>query len=105
MTSAFPTATTWLSHISGQNPIPTPTKKELSKDPIIRDLHAMKDTEVKAGVFRNPPPKHNRMYEKHHTQMQPQQPKPKFVSHKDPVKGRKEKVIGKSNRLGGEHMA
>ena len=67
----------------------------------------MKDTEVKAGVFDNPPPKEvmrdNAAPARH---VMPQmQPKPKFVAHKDPTKGRKGKDKAVSNRLGGEHMA
>jgi hypothetical protein len=102
MTSGFSTAASWLSHISGQNPIPAPSKKELSKDPIIRDIHAMKDNEIKAGVFAMPPPKQS-----HQNQVNrnPQQPKPKFVSHKTPVKAKERKAKAVSDRLGGEHMA
>ena len=107
MTSGFSTAATWLSNITGQQPIPSPTKKELSKDPIIRDLHAMKSAEVKNGVFDSrAPPKEARIRASEMNKMNMQmQPKPKFVAHKDPVKGkgRKEKAV--SNRLGGEHMA
>jgi hypothetical protein len=34
------------------------------------------------------------------------QPKPKFVAHKDPTRGKKEKVKTNSNRLGNQlHMA
>lgn len=89
--------------VFSQEPITAPSKKDLAKDPIIRDLHAMKDHEVKAGVFDMPPPKHTDNYHKQNRMNQ--QPKPKFVAHKDPHKGKgqKEKVV--SNRLGGDHMA
>jgi len=104
MTSGFSTAATWLQHISGQNPNTQviPSKKEIANDPVLRDIRAMKDTEIKAGVFNQPPPRKEAKGDKFHVQ---QQPKPKFVAHKDPVKGRKEKEKTTSNRLGGEHMA
>ncbi|KAL3800432.1 hypothetical protein HJC23_011669 [Cyclotella cryptica] len=103
MTSGFSTAATWLQHISGQNPTQViPSKKEIANDPVLRDLRAMKDTEIKAGVFDQPPPRKEVRGDKLHVQ---QQPKPKFVAHKDPTKGRKGKEKATSNRLGGEHMA
>ena len=86
-----------------QEPITAPSKKDLAKDPIIRDLHAMKDNEVKAGVFDMPPPKHADNY--HKLNRTNQQPKPKFVAHKDPHKGKGQKEKAVSNRLGGDHMA
>lgn len=104
MTSGYSTATAWLTSITGIDPILSPTKKELAKDPILRDLKSMKDTEIKA--YKSPPPKiihnHHNVLMNHHQQ----QPKPKFVAHKDPTSKKKGgKVRGVSNRLGGEHMA
>lgn len=63
----------------------------------------MKSAEIKGGVFDNPPPKIT--HTRGDVNRMNVQPKPKFVAHKDPVKGkgRKEKAV--SNRLGGEHMA
>ncbi|KAL7504050.1 hypothetical protein ACHAXN_001765 [Cyclotella atomus] len=102
MISGFSTAANWLTQITGNEPIITPSKKDLSKDPIIRDLHAMKSQEIKAGVFEMPPPKHTHQREVNRIN---QQPKPKFVAHKDPTKGKTRKEKVSSNRLGGEHMA
>lgn len=106
MTSGFSTAATWLSNITGQQPIPSPTKKELAKDPIIRDLHAMKSAEVKNGVFETrAPPNKTKIRGGGEVNRMNMQPKPKFVAHKDPVKGKGRKDKAVSNRLGGEHMA
>jgi|EP00970_Alexandrium_tamarense_P004108 hypothetical protein len=107
MTSGFSTAASWLQHISGQNPNASDlsTKKDVANDPILRDLRAMKDTEVQEGLFSHPPPKKN-LRNENHNMMAQQQPKPKFVAHKDPTKGRKGKSKVQSNRLGNElHMA
>lgn len=55
-----------------------------------------------------PPPKNmpkqpkNNAHNGAHTQ---NQPKPKFVAHKSPNQGKKEKAPKASNRLGGSHMA
>jgi hypothetical protein len=101
MISGFSTAANWLTQITGNEPIITPSKKDLAKDPVIRDLHAMKSQEIKAGVFAMPPPKH---HQKEVNRIN-QQPKPKFVAHKDPTTGKMRKEKAASNRLGGDHMA
>ncbi|KAL3779786.1 hypothetical protein ACHAW5_005613 [Stephanodiscus triporus] len=110
MTTGFSMAANWLENISGPNPNKDQVaKKDEGKDPILRDLHAMKDAETKekGGAFP-PVPKHDRDNRAPARHLQ-QQPKPKFVAHKDPVRGKK-KGGGKeshstSDRLGGNHMA
>ncbi len=98
-------AATWLENISG-NPNDTVAKKDKAKDPILKDLRAMMDVETRerGAVESLPPPRHDQGRAPMHLQ---QQPKPKFVAHKDPVKGKnkKGKESPTSDRLGGNHMA
>jgi hypothetical protein len=90
MTAGFSMAASWLENISGTNPKEHVVKKDEAKDPILQDLRAMKDAETKerGAVHSLPPPRtdHGR------APRQPLiQPKPKFVAHKDPVKGKTKK--------------
>jgi hypothetical protein len=95
-------AATWLENISGANPKACVAKEDEANDPILQDLHAMKDVETKerGAITSLPPPRHDRRAPAHLQQ----QPKPKFVAHKDP-KNKKGKESTTSNRLGGNHMA
>eukprot|EP01083_Nonionella_stella_P040262 109384_1 len=104
MSAGFSTAANWLRDISGSDPNTQIDKKDDTLDPVLRDLRDMKDAETKGGVHAMPPPRH-------HTDaggMNPskmRQPKPKFVAHKDPTRGKKGKDKSSSDRLGGNHMA
>lgn len=103
MTTGFSTATDWLSNISGPNAQTQIEKKDKTLDPILRDLRDMKDAETKGGVHSSAPPKYNSRGIPSHSGRAPmpqQQPKPKFVAHKDPTQGKKGKDKAKSNRLG-----
>lgn len=110
MTTGFSTAADWLSNISGPNAQTQIEKRDESHDPILRDLRDMKDAETKGGVHSLPPPKFDQgrlpgpnARAQNHSQ---QQPKPKFVAHKDPTRGKRGKDKVKSNRLGKDlHMA
>jgi len=109
MTTGFSTAANWLRDISGSNPSDQASKKDDSNDPVLRDLRSMKDAETSGGVHSLPPPRtdsrggrnaaHNGGAHLQH------QPKPKFVAHKDPTRGKKGKEKMPSDRLGGNHMA
>lgn len=105
MTTGFSMAATWLENISGANP-KEHVKDDDAKDPILQDLRAMKDAETKekGAIHSLPPPRHDQGRAPAHLQ---QQPKPKFVAHKDPVRGKtkKGKESTTSDRLGGNHMA
>mmetsp|Transcript_40280 Transcript_40280/g.68703 ORF Transcript_40280/g.68703 Transcript_40280/m.68703 type:complete len:109 (-) Transcript_40280:15-341(-) len=108
MTAGFSTAANWLQNISGPNAHNQIEKKDESNDPVLRDLRAMKDDETKDGVHSLPPPKYDNRVAggRSNVPMPQQQPKPKFVAHKDPTRARKGKDKAKSNRLGNElHMA
>mmetsp|Transcript_3428 Transcript_3428/g.7130 ORF Transcript_3428/g.7130 Transcript_3428/m.7130 type:complete len:118 (-) Transcript_3428:31-384(-) len=117
MTAGFSTATDWLSNISGLNAEQQifNFKKDEPNDPILRDLRDMQDAERRAGVHSITPPKHdgrgaglNRgaAIGARAQNVAQQQPKPKFVAHKDPTRGKKRKEKVKSNRLGNHlHMA
>mmetsp|Transcript_3427 Transcript_3427/g.7128 ORF Transcript_3427/g.7128 Transcript_3427/m.7128 type:complete len:117 (-) Transcript_3427:31-381(-) len=116
MTAGFSTAADWLSNISGPNARQQISKKDESyDDPILRDLRDMQDAERRAGVHSITPPKHdgrgaglNRgaAIGARAQNVAQQQPKPKFVAHKDPTRGKKRKEKVKSNRLGNHlHMA
>jgi hypothetical protein len=109
MTAGYSTAANWLEHISGSKPNDQVVKKDESKDPILRDLRVMKDTETKEGLRSFPPPRLDRPNGRNaahvgvaHSQ---QQPKPKFVAYKDPTRGKQRKEKSSSDRLGGNHMA
>eukprot|EP00579_Thalassiosira_antarctica_P000508 CAMPEP_0201868634 /NCGR_PEP_ID=MMETSP0902-20130614/2430_1 /ASSEMBLY_ACC=CAM_ASM_000551 /TAXON_ID=420261 /ORGANISM="Thalassiosira antarctica, Strain CCMP982" /LENGTH=101 /DNA_ID=CAMNT_0048393993 /DNA_START=181 /DNA_END=486 /DNA_ORIENTATION=+ len=97
MTTGFSTAADWLQ-INNQI-----EKKDASKDPILRDLRVMKDVETRDGVH-NAPKYNARGVGNCAVPMQlrskQQQPKPKFVAHKDPTPSKKGKDKVKSNRLG-----
>lgn len=57
-------------------------------------------------ALQRPPPKNSARNEKMTDTRVLRQPKPKFVAHKDPTKGKKEKAKTTSNRLGNQlHMA
>ena len=110
MPSGYSTAAGWLQQISGADPQQAYMNRNEAKDPVLRDLRDMKDTETKDGCSDRPPPRrsqrinarnaaHNGVSHMQH------QPKPKFVAHKDPTRGKKGKDKAVSNRLGGEHMA
>mmetsp|Transcript_28215 Transcript_28215/g.60568 ORF Transcript_28215/g.60568 Transcript_28215/m.60568 type:complete len:111 (+) Transcript_28215:275-607(+) len=110
MTTGFSNAADWLSNITGPNAHTQIEKKDDAKDPILRDLRDMKDSETKGGVYTLPPPKYERRLPGGATQpkymAQLHQPKPKFVAQKDPTRGKKGKNKAKSNRLGNDlHMA
>ena len=103
MTTGFSTAADWLQNISGSNANTQIEKKDDSKDPVLRDLRVMQDEETRDG--RNNPPRYDaRGVGNCPVPMQlrskQQQPKPKFVAHKDPTPSKKGKDKGKSNRLG-----
>ena len=106
----FFAAAAWLQHISGPTPNLQVDKKDLG---ILRDLRAMKDAETKDGVHSLPLLRHDSRSRRRnvtrigraHMQQQQQQPKPKFVAHKDPTRGKKRKDEVKSNRLGRSYMA
>ncbi|KAL3760086.1 hypothetical protein ACHAWU_006634 [Discostella pseudostelligera] len=107
----YSTAANWLEAISGTRPNTQVIKKDETKDPILRDLRVMKDTETRETRSHLPPPRNrgdlpNGRNAAHvggaHLQ---QQPKPKFVAHKDPTRGKVRKEKGSSDRLGGNHMA
>eukprot|EP01083_Nonionella_stella_P269626 912535_1 len=110
MSAGFSTAADWLQNISGPNANNQVDKKDDAHDPVLQDLRAMQDAETKDGGRSLPPPRvdgRNLRNAAHtggaHLQ---QQPKPKFVAHKDPTRGKKGKSAAKSNRLGNElHMA
>ena len=106
MTAGFSTAADWLSNISGPNASTQIEKKDDGKDPILRDLRDMKDAETKGGVHSLPPPKYDARSPGVTRAELVHQPKPKFVAHKDPTRGKKGKNKAKSNRLGNDlHMA
>mmetsp|Transcript_6246 Transcript_6246/g.15547 ORF Transcript_6246/g.15547 Transcript_6246/m.15547 type:complete len:107 (-) Transcript_6246:223-543(-) len=106
MTTGFSMAATWLKDISGSAPGDQIAKKDDAHDPILRDLRAMKDAEMKDGVHSLPPPRHDaRGREPNRGERLYHQPKPKFVAHKDPTRGKKGKDKASSDRLGGNHMA
>eukprot|EP01083_Nonionella_stella_P269625 912534_1 len=121
MSAGFSTAADWLQNISGPNANNQVDKKDDAHDPILRDLRAMKDDEMKAhaGTAAISAPKYNSRrgggggggYDNSGgrnaaTASGVHQPKPKFVAHKDPTRGKKGKSAAKSNRLGNElHMA
>lgn len=103
MTTGFSTAANWLRDISGSDPNAQIDKKDDAVDPVLRDLREMKDAETKGGVYAMPPPRQDvRGMNLNRVQ---QQPKPKFVAHKDPTRGKKGKDKASSDRLGGNHMA
>eukprot|EP01083_Nonionella_stella_P036048 98374_1 len=103
-TAGFSTAADWLSNISGPNAEQQISKVDESKDPILRDLRSMKDAETKANAasapkYVDPPRNDARAHNAAHTTAL-RQPKPKFVAHKDPTKGKGRKDKKGSNRLG-----
>ena len=82
-------------------------EKDEHNDPILRDLRVMKDTETKE--YSPPPLRYESKgvtsgFNPRSLNSKLQQPKPKFVAHKEP-KGRKNKGKTSSDRLGGNHMA
>jgi len=112
MTTGFSTAATWLQNVAGHDNVAETEKKDVHNDPVLRDLRAMKDQETKDEIHNPPPPKHG--YNTRSGGRNPanngashilNQPKPKFVSHKAPTHGKREKAPKASNRLGGDHMA
>mmetsp|Transcript_26953 Transcript_26953/g.40740 ORF Transcript_26953/g.40740 Transcript_26953/m.40740 type:complete len:108 (-) Transcript_26953:211-534(-) len=107
MTSGYSNAAGWLQQISGVDPQANYADKD-AKDPILRDLHDMKDAETKDDNLplpRRSPRISGRNGAQYGVSYMQQQPKPKFVAHKDPTKAKKGKAKVASNRLGGEHMA
>lgn len=108
MPSGYSTAAGWLQSISGADPQASYKNRDDAKDPVLRDLRDMKDTERKDGPDLPPPRRsqRNQRNAAHNgvSHMQ-NQPKPKFVAHKEPTRGKKGKNKVASNRLGGEHMA
>ena len=105
MTAGFSMAADWLGHISGSTPRIVVTKDPI--DPILRDLHAMQDEETRDGARSYPPPRHDASRAAAYGALPPpkhnskaHQPKPKFVAHKDPTRGKKGKDKVQSNRLG-----
>lgn len=103
MTTGFSMAASWLENISGTNPKEHVVKKD-AKDPILQDLHAMKDAETKerGGVHSLPPP---RIDHGHAPRQLQHQPKPKFVAHKDPVKAKTKRGKEESSARDRGHMA
>mmetsp|Transcript_22576 Transcript_22576/g.39732 ORF Transcript_22576/g.39732 Transcript_22576/m.39732 type:complete len:103 (+) Transcript_22576:281-589(+) len=102
MTTGFSTAADWLQN---NNQI---EKMDASKDPVLRDLRIMKDEETRDG--RNNPPRYDAPGVGNcpvpmQLRSKQQQPKPKFVAHKDPTRGKKRKDEVKSNHLGRSYMA
>ncbi|KAL7537835.1 hypothetical protein ACHAXR_008108 [Thalassiosira sp. AJA248-18] len=103
MTTGFSTAATWLENISGPNANTDIAKKDEANDPVLRDLRAMKDEETKDGVHSFAPPRHDsrgvdgRNVVTRGLNSKTQQPKPKFVAHKDPTRGKKGKDKASSN--------
>lgn len=93
MSTGFSTAAGWLQNISGADNNANPNdndKKE--KDPIIRDLQSMKDQETRNGVHDAPKaPRHENRARAHESNGPRIQPKPKFVAHKEPTRGKKGK--------------
>ena len=56
-------------------------------------------------MVQRPPPKNSPRNDRMSETRLMRQPKPKFVAHKDPTKGKKQKEKTKSNRLGNQlHM-
>ena len=112
MTTGFSTAATWLQNVAGHDNVAEADKKTVHNDPVLRDLREMKDQETKDVTNALPPPKHGYNTRQSgrnaahsggaHIQ---NQPKPKFVAHKNPTQGKKGKAPKESNRLGGHHMA
>lgn len=107
MTSGYSNAVGWLQQISGVDPQANYADKE-AKDPILSDLHDMKDAETSARAL--PPPRRSARLSGRNgahpgVPLMQQQPKPKFVAHKAPTRAKKGKGKVSSNRLGGEHMA
>lgn len=109
MTKAgYSTAAGWLQQISGVDPQSGNMDRDDSKDPVLRDLRDMKDSETKEVPDLPPPrrsPRNLRNAAHNGVSHMQQQPKPKFVAHKNPTRGKKGKDKVVSNRLGGEHMA
>ena len=102
MTLGFATAADFLGGTVAQV-----EKKDEHNDPILRDLRVMKDTETKHNA--PPPLRYDQKgvtsgFNPRSLNSKLQQPKPKFVAHKEP-KGRKNKGKTSSDRLGGNHMA
>ena len=110
--STYTTAANWLGNIVGTNPNNQVVQHDDHKDPVVRDLRDICEEETKhmqhaqaprydsKGVNNNQangPGINGRAYFQ-------QQPKPKFVAHKEPKKG-KDKGSKSSDRLGGNHMA
>jgi hypothetical protein len=107
-TRGYADAAGWLQQISGVDPQANYTDKD-AKDPILRDLREMKDAETDATnnlpLPRRSPRISGRNSAHNNISHMQQQPKPKFVAHKDPTRAKKGKDKVVSNRLGGEHMA
>ena len=106
VTSGYSNAVGWLQQISGVDPQANYADKG-AKDPVLVDLHDMKDAETIARAL--PPPRRSARLSGRNAHngvpLMQQQPKPKFVAHKAPTKAKKGKGKVSSNRLGGEHMA
>ena len=107
MPSGYSYAAGWLQQISGVDPQANYADKG-AKDPILRDFYDMKDTETRDESL--PIPRRNlhtsgRNVAHNGVSHMQQQPKPKFVAHKNPTRAKKGKDKVKSNRLGGDHMA
>ena len=108
MTSGYSNAAGWLQQISGVDPQANYKDKD-AKDPVLQDLHAMKDAETKDEGHLPVPRRSPRISGKNaaHDGVSNMrlQPKPKSVAHKPPIRAKKGKGKAVSNRLGGDHMA
>ena len=91
MSSGFSTAAGWLQNISGADNNANINDKKEEKDPIIRDLQSMKDQETRNGVHEPKVPRHENRARAHESNGPRIQPKPKFVAHKEPTRGKKGK--------------
>ena len=75
----------------------------------VKDINNTEARINKTTMAQRPPPKNSarneRMSKRRRETSLMQQPKPKFVAHKDPTKGKKDKAKKTSNRLGNHlHM-
>jgi len=112
--AGFSTVANWLQNIPGPNANNQVNKKDDAHDPILHDLCALKDDEIKAhaGTAAISAPRYrsrrgggvrgyaNSGGQSAATDSDVHQPKPKFVAYKDPTRGKKGKSAAKSNHLG-----
>jgi hypothetical protein len=103
--TGFSTAADWLGNITGTPKVDL-EKKDEHNDPILRDLREMKDNETLATEPKVPRYASKGVNTGPRYVNQLNQPKPKFVAHKEPKSsGKKGNAAQASNRLGGNHMA